>query len=54
MHELLFDIEYLTGATSAEILEGMDEDMTTLEVTYTLDELKGLILGRLMQEEDKS
>lgn len=53
MAELLFDITYLSGATSVEVLESLD-DQDNFEVLHTLSELKTLILHRLMEEEDKS
>ncbi len=53
MATLLKDINYLTGATSVEILEDFDDQDTT-ELLHTLNELKIQILHRLMEEDDKS
>lgn len=52
--EVLSDLSYLGGVTPTEAFDAMPEDYSNLEALYTLQELKELLLHRLMEEEDKS
>lgn len=52
MAALLDDLLYLAGVSATDVLEPLD-DMSNVEVLYTIQELKSLVMARLMEEEDK-
>lgn len=48
--EVLFDIEFFSGMPSREILDALDDDMSDLELLYTLEDLRERIVVRLVEE----
>lgn len=46
----LDDINFFSGASKLEVMEGMDDDMEFEEIIYTLEELRFLIVTRLIEE----
>lgn len=48
--DTLSDIRFYVGLEAWEILPHLDDDMTNLEVAYTLEELKLLIVTELIEQ----
>lgn len=49
-NEVLFDIEFFSGMPAREILDALDDDMTDIELLYTLEDLRDRIVVRLIEQ----